>query len=213
MPWRAVLVVTADPGAARSPECRTASGRVKEYVTTHPADVAHGQDRVMVAWVKRRRGCWEPSCPRKSFTESLPAIPPRCRVTARLREHAATLVAEGGPPVRLRASDLAAEDFPTPKWTIQPQHGSTQEHIVPVFYGQGLQSWPPDAELTRYARKAGVGLLSGTWWQNSSACRRRSFPDPGHPGPAGWLEVVEDFAEGVLLADLVAGELEDVAAG
>ena len=96
---RAVLVVTADPGAARCPECRTASGRVKEYVTTHPADVAHGQDRVMVAWVKRRWECREPSCPRKSFTESLPAIPPRCRVTARLREHAAALVAEGGRPV------------------------------------------------------------------------------------------------------------------
>jgi len=68
--------------------------------------------------------------------------------------------------------------------TIQPHHASAHEQIIAVLYGQGPQSWPPDAELIcqqllgvasgqrwiRYARKAGVGLLSGTWWQNSSTC-------------------------------------------
>jgi hypothetical protein len=63
--------------------------------------------------------------------------------------------------------------------TIQPHHASAHEQIIAVLYGQGPQS----SELicqqllgvasgqrwTRYARKAGVGLLSCTWWQNSSA--------------------------------------------
>ena len=36
------------------------------------------------------------SCERKTFTERLPQVPPRCRVTARLREQAAREVAERG---------------------------------------------------------------------------------------------------------------------
>src|ERR1017187_2316464 len=93
---RTVWVVTADPQVAACPGCGTVSQRVKGYVTTRPADLRHGQDRVAVRWVKRRLECREPSCPRKTFTESVAQVPPRCRVTARLREHAAGLVADRG---------------------------------------------------------------------------------------------------------------------
>jgi transposase len=93
---RTVRVVTADPQAAACPGCGKASGRVKGYVTTRPADLRYGRDRVGVVWVKRRLECGEPSGQRKTFTESVPQVPPRCRVTARLREHAAGLVAAGG---------------------------------------------------------------------------------------------------------------------
>jgi hypothetical protein len=65
-------------------------------VTARPADLRHGQGQIGVVWVKRRLECREPSCPRKTFTESVVQVPPRCRVTARLREHAACLVADGG---------------------------------------------------------------------------------------------------------------------
>jgi transposase len=85
---RTVWVVTADPAARGCPVCKTASEHVREQVATRPADVAHGGDRVSVVWVKRRRECRVASCPRQTFTESLPAVPPRCRVTSRLREHA-----------------------------------------------------------------------------------------------------------------------------
>ncbi len=102
---RTVWVVTADPAAAACPGCGTVSARVREYVTTRPADLRHGQDEVAVRWVKRRLECREPSCPGKTFTESVAQVPPRCRVTARLRGHAAGLVADGGRTVAQAARE------------------------------------------------------------------------------------------------------------
>ena len=72
---------------------------------TRPADIGYGRDRVSVAWVKRRWECRVASCPRGTFTESLPAVPPRCRMTERLRDHAGWLVAEGGRTVTAAARE------------------------------------------------------------------------------------------------------------
>jgi transposase len=102
---RTVWVVTADPAATACPGCGTVSGHVKGYVTTRPADLRHGQDQIVVRWVKRRLECREPSCPRRTFTESLAQVPPRCRVTTRLRGHAAGLVADGGRTVAQAARE------------------------------------------------------------------------------------------------------------
>jgi len=101
---RTVWVVTADPDARVCPGCKTASEHVREWVATRPADVAHGGGQAAV-WVKRRWECRVASCPRQTFTESLPAIPPRCRVTERLRDHAGQLVAEGGRAVAQAARE------------------------------------------------------------------------------------------------------------
>jgi hypothetical protein len=38
------------------------------------------------------------ACPRKTFTEQVPAVPPGCRVTPRLREQCAAGVADGASP-------------------------------------------------------------------------------------------------------------------
>jgi transposase len=43
---------------------------------------------VDLRWVKMRRKCGNGECPRKTFTEWVPQLPPRCRITARLREQA-----------------------------------------------------------------------------------------------------------------------------
>ena len=102
---RTVWLVTADPDARACPGCGTALGHVREQVVTRPADIGYGRDRVSVAWVKRRWECRVASCPRKTFTESLPAIPPRCRMTERLRDHAGQLVAEGGRTVAQAARE------------------------------------------------------------------------------------------------------------
>jgi len=79
---RTVWLVTADPGARVCPGCQMASEHVREQVVTHPADIGYGRDQVSVVWVKRRWECRVASCPRKTFTESLPAIPPRCSSAA-----------------------------------------------------------------------------------------------------------------------------------
>ncbi|MGH3301320.1 MAG: ISL3 family transposase [Streptosporangiaceae bacterium] len=60
------------------------------------AGSAPGLDEVAVAWCKRRWKCTSCGCARKTFTESVPAVPPRCRLTSRLRELAGAEVAERG---------------------------------------------------------------------------------------------------------------------
>ncbi len=91
-----VWVVTDHAGAAACPDCRTVSGRVHEYVLTRPRDVRRGLDEVSVAWCKRRWKCASQECCRVTFTESLPAVPPRCRLTSRLRDLLGAEVAERG---------------------------------------------------------------------------------------------------------------------
>lgn len=91
-----VWVVTDHPDAAVCPDCGIRSGRVHEHVLTRPRDLRRGLDQVDVAWCKRRWKCGAPGCGRKTFTESLPAVPPRCRLTTRLRQLLAAEVAERG---------------------------------------------------------------------------------------------------------------------
>jgi len=100
-----VWVVTADPQAAACPGCGMVSARVKGYVTARPADLRYGQEPVGVVWVKRRLECREPACPRKTFTESVAAVPPRCRVTARLRGQAGAPVGDEGRTVAQAARE------------------------------------------------------------------------------------------------------------
>jgi transposase len=85
---------------------------VKEQVTTAPADVEHGDRRVRVVWVKRRWVCEVAECPVRTFTESLPQVPRRCRLTVRLREHCAALVAEDGMAVQ-QAARRTGTSWPT----------------------------------------------------------------------------------------------------
>ena len=91
-----VWAVTDYPAAAACPDCGMVSARRHDTVLARPRDVRRAGDRVAVWWIKRRRKCDEPSCGRKTFTDWLPQVPPRCRLTARLREQAGTEVSEHG---------------------------------------------------------------------------------------------------------------------
>jgi transposase len=91
-----VWVVTDHPDASSCPECGTRAARVHEYVLTRPRDLRRGLDEVRVCWLKRRWECQEPACPRQTFTERLAQLPPRCRLTGRLRELTGAEVARRG---------------------------------------------------------------------------------------------------------------------
>jgi transposase len=91
-----VWVITDHPDAALCPDCRTRSFRVHEHVLTRPRDLRRGLDEADVCWLKLRWKCEEAACPRKTFTERLPQIPPRCRLTGRLRELLGAEVAARG---------------------------------------------------------------------------------------------------------------------
>jgi transposase len=91
-----VWAVADHPEAAVCPDCGTRSGRVHEHVLARPRDLRRGADQVRVCWLKRRWKCGSRECPRKTFTESLPEVPPGCRLTGRLRGLLGAEVAERG---------------------------------------------------------------------------------------------------------------------
>ena len=78
--WTAVDVVTGpdlEEAARCCPECGTPAAAVKETVTTTPRDVYLGDRQVRPRWRKKRWTCGNEDCGRKTFTESLPAVPAR----------------------------------------------------------------------------------------------------------------------------------------
>ena len=88
--WARIALPAVCPG------CRSVSEKVHQYVTTRPRDVrACGQD-VDFFLVKRRMECAGEGCPRETFTESAPQVPPRCTITRRLLEHAGAEVTDRG---------------------------------------------------------------------------------------------------------------------
>jgi transposase len=91
-----VWAVTDYPAAAGCPGCGTVSHRAHETVVARPRDVRRAGDVVDLRWVKVRWKCDQQACDRRTFTEWVPQVPPRCRITARLREQAAHEVAERG---------------------------------------------------------------------------------------------------------------------
>ncbi|MGW2741945.1 transposase family protein [Streptomyces sp. NPDC001450] len=77
------------PGRARAcPSCGVFATRVKGTAVTRPRDLPYGERDLQFRWHERRWWCREPLWPRKSFTEQLPQIPARARLTTRLRQAA-----------------------------------------------------------------------------------------------------------------------------
>src|ERR1700719_4432436 len=91
-----VRAVTDHPAAGVCPDCATPARRVHEYVLARPRGVRRGPGRGGLGRVKRRWKCDERGCARKTFTGWVPQVPPRCRITGRLREQAGAEVAGRG---------------------------------------------------------------------------------------------------------------------
>jgi transposase len=87
------------------PDCGTASSRVKERPLVRVRDLPMADQQVALWWRKRRLTCQEPACPRASFTQVSAEIPPRSRLTGRLRQRLAEAIAGSNRAV----SEVAAE--------------------------------------------------------------------------------------------------------
>jgi transposase len=90
-----VHVVTA-PGRPVCPGCRMHSASPKCWVVISPRDLPAGGVPVRLVWHKRRWYCRSAGCRRVSFTEAVPQVPPRIRITSRLRTAAGLAVRDGG---------------------------------------------------------------------------------------------------------------------
>ena len=158
-----VWVVTEHPDAAVCPDCRTRSGRVHEYVLTRPRDVRQGLNEVSVAWCKRRWKCGDERCTRRTFTESLTAVPPRCRLTTRLRQLlGAEIAARGVTPaeagrwqhVSWPVAHAAFADAADP---VLGQPPAVVAHLGIDEHRRGRPRWRADEETGEYV------LLADRW--------------------------------------------------
>jgi transposase len=89
---RLVSVLTAPEWVGICPECGERSTRSKGWVRTGPRDVQVGPDRPVLRWRKRKWLCLIMVCGRTVFTESVPGVPARARVTPRAKAMMATAV-------------------------------------------------------------------------------------------------------------------------
>jgi transposase len=158
-----VWVVTDHPGAMACPGCGTRSDRVHERVVARPRDVRRGLDQVEVCWLKRRWRCQDGQCERKTFTESLPQVPPRCRVTGRLRELAAAEIVERGvtPAEAARGNGVswpvAHDAFAARADPVLAQAPAPVAHLGIDEHRRGRPRWRADAVTGGYV------LLADRW--------------------------------------------------
>jgi transposase len=102
-----VLLATADARARICPGCAIPSTSPHGWVTTRPRDPPVAGQRTELRWRKRRWRCAEQGCPRRTFTEQVPQIPARARLTGRSRRAAGAAVCDGGRSVLQSARDHA----------------------------------------------------------------------------------------------------------
>jgi len=90
---------------AACPACGVLTSRVKDRPLVSVKDLDAPGLRVDLWWRKRRLVCVEPLCPRGTFTQTSSAVPPRARLTNRLRVRVAEAIVSGNRAV----CEVAAE--------------------------------------------------------------------------------------------------------
>lgn len=130
-----LALVTCDEQARCCPGCGVRSTRPHSWVRTRPRDLPVAGRRTRLTWTKRRWRCLNEACPRRTFTESLPQIPPRSRLTGRLRSAIGESVANGGRTVIQAARDhevswpVANAAFTAAAKTVLPAATPPVEHL------------------------------------------------------------------------------------
>jgi transposase len=123
-----LALVTAWQDAQCCPSCGTRSTRSLGLVTTRPRDLPLAGRPTVLAWTKRRWACGNTACVRASFTESVPQIPSRTRLTGRLRTAVGAAVADGGRTVLQSARDHEVS------WPIA--HSAFARHAAAALPGE-----------------------------------------------------------------------------
>jgi transposase len=100
-----LALVTASDQARCCPECKLPSRHMQSWVRTRPRDLPVCGRRTTLTWTKRRWRCRNPTCERATFTESVPQIPSRHRITKRARDAMGAAVADRGRTVIQAARD------------------------------------------------------------------------------------------------------------
>lgn len=127
------------------PSCGERSSSVKAWTFTRPRDIPCGGGDVDVVWFKKRWRCATVWCERGSFTDVLPQLPARARLTGRLR----AAVADGASEVG-RSIIGVAESFGV-SW--KTAHRAFAAHADEVLAGE----FPPVTALGIDETRRGKG--------------------------------------------------------
>ena len=101
-----IALVTAAGERRCCPGCGQHSQHPHSWVRTRPRDLPVAGRQTALTWkTKRRWRCRNADCERQTFTESVPQIPPRARLTGRLRASIGAAVADRGRTVIQAARD------------------------------------------------------------------------------------------------------------
>lgn len=184
----AVLMGTADEHAC--PSCGVLVTKVFQLREMTLKDLPFGHRRLALRWRKRRYACPERACPRRTFTETSTEVPPRHRLTGRLRRRLETAASRSARAI----SDVAGE-YDVSWWSV---------HHALVVAAAGLL---PDSPPVRLLGLDETRARSVRWLFGEAGWRRSepwmtSFVDldlgrpggllgltPGRSGAAveGWL--------------------------
>jgi len=135
--WTTVDVAThpdLQEPARNCPGCGTRAN-IKDWVTTTPRDLPLGDRKIRPRWRKMRLECGNAECPVGTFTEWLPAVPPRARITARMRTRIGQAVGDDLTPVAAAARSYGvAERTAARAFTeyADAQLADLREHAGPV---------------------------------------------------------------------------------
>jgi len=175
------VVITTPVTEAACPECGVLSSRVHQRMKQTLADVPF-DGHIEVAWLKKRWKCAEVGCAKKTFTEHTEQVPPRARLTTRLKD--AILAAVAG---EVRAIDRVAGQFGVSWPTVQRL---VDQAAVPLAQRRGTRP-----ELVRFLGIDEHRFRSVRWFKDTSGSWRRIEP---------WMTTFVDLSTGEVI-DIVDG--------
>jgi transposase len=178
-----IALVTAAGQGRCCPGCGQQSQHPHSWVRTRPRDLPVAGRRTVLTWAKRRWRCRNTACERRTFTESVPQIPPRVRLTGRLRASIGAAVADQG-----RTVIQAARDHEVSWPVAQAAFTARAEAVLPT-------ETPPVARLgideirRGKARFRLVACATGEKWQVVAETWHVGFTDlVGGQGLLGQVE-------------------------
>ena len=96
-------------------------------MTTRPRDLPVAGRASRLRWRRRRWHCDQQVCQRRTFTEQVPQVPARARLTARLRQAAGVAVADAN-----RTIEQAARDYEVSWPVVAAAFTANAEQVLPV---------------------------------------------------------------------------------
>ena len=110
--WLGVDVMTHPDLREQARQCPGCGqrGTIKDWDVTTPRDLPLGDRKIRPRWRKARLTCGNDGCPVGTFTEWLPAVPPRARLTGRLRTRIGQAVGDDLMPVAAAARSYGVSE-------------------------------------------------------------------------------------------------------